>query len=315
MDNRTALRRRPTGGPSGNRSRRVEPWMYLVPAAVVLGGMLVYPLYQLVLVSFFDYRQPQVTGAEPLRFVGWQNYRELLADAQFWEVLLNTVGFAAACVAGTLAVGGALAVLATRLTPWVRTLLFLAALGAWATPAVTGSAVWLLLFDPTLGPVNQALAGLGLTEFAGHSWTYDKWSAFGLVGAQVVWCSFPFVMVTLYAGIRAIPGEVVEAARLDGASTSRIAWSVMLPILRPAVTIVTIQSIIWDFKIFTQIYVMTGGGGIAGQNLVLNVYAYQKAFASGQYGLGSAIGVITTLLLLLITLVYLRALRRQGEVL
>ncbi|MEU0239378.1 sugar ABC transporter permease [Nocardiopsis sp. NPDC006198] len=315
MDNRTALRRRPTGGPSGNRSRRVEPWVYLVPAAVVLGGMLVYPLYQLVLVSFFDYRQPQVTGAEPLRFVGWQNYRELLADAQFWEVLLNTVGFAAACVAGTLAVGGALAVLATRLTPWVRTLLFLAALGAWATPAVTGSAVWLLLFDPTLGPVNQALAGLGLTEFTGHSWTYDKWSAFGLVGAQVVWCSFPFVMVTLYAGIRAIPGEVVEAARLDGASTSRIAWSVMLPILRPAVTIVTIQSIIWDFKIFTQIYVMTGGGGIAGQNLVLNVYAYQKAFASGQYGLGSAIGVITTLLLLLITLVYLRALRRQGEVL
>ncbi|MFJ9553774.1 carbohydrate ABC transporter permease [Nocardiopsis sp. NPDC101807] len=289
--------------------------MYLVPAAVVLGGMLVYPLYQLVLVSFFDYRQPQVTGAEPLRFVGWQNYRELLADGQFWEVLLNTVGFAAACVAGTLAVGGALAVLATRLTPWVRTVLFLAALGAWATPAVTGSAVWLLLFDPTLGPVNQALAGLGLTEFTGHSWTYDKWSAFGLVGAQVVWCSFPFVMVTLYAGIRAIPGEVVEAARLDGASTSRIAWSVMLPILRPAVTIVTIQSIIWDFKIFTQIYVMTGGGGIAGQNLVLNVYAYQQAFASGQYGTGSAIGVITTLLLLLITLVYLRALRRQGEVL
>jgi N,N'-diacetylchitobiose transport system permease protein len=90
---------------------------------------------------------------------------------------------------------------------------------------------------------------------------------------------------------------------------------VMLPMLRPAVTIVNIPSIIWDFKIFTQIYIMTGGGGIAGQNLVLNVYAYQKAFASGQYGLGSAIGVITTLLLLLITLVYLRALRRQGEVL
>ncbi|GAB3715545.1 sugar ABC transporter permease [Nocardiopsis nanhaiensis] len=289
--------------------------MYLLPALVVLGGMLVYPLYQLVLVSFFDYRQPQVTGAEPLRFVGWDNYRALLGDDQFWEVLLNTVVFAGACVVGTLAVGGALAVLATRLTPWVRTLLFLAALGAWATPAVTGSAVWLHLFDPTLGPVNQVLTGLGLSEFAGHSWTYDKWSAFALVGAQVVWCSFPFVMVTLYAGIRAIPVEVVEAARLDGASTARIAWSVMLPILRPAVTIVTILSIIWDFKIFTQIFIMTGGGGIAGQNLVLNVYAYQQAFSSGQYGLGSAIGVVTTLLLLLITLVYLRALRRQGEVL
>ncbi|QBI54026.1 carbohydrate ABC transporter permease [Streptomonospora litoralis] len=297
------------------RSGRLEPWMYLAPALAVLGALLVYPLYQLVLVSFYDYRQPQVTGVEPLRFIGWENYRELLADPQFWEVLANTVGFAAACVAGTIAVGGTLAVLATRLSAWVRTLLFLAALGAWATPAVTGSAVWLFLFDPSLGPVNQALTALGFTGFEGHSWTYTKWSAFGLVLSQVVWCSFPFVMVTLYAGIRAIPGEVIEAARLDGASTRRIALSVMLPMLRPAMAVVTIQSIIWDFKIFTQIYIITGGGGIAGQNLVLNVYAYQQAFAAGEYGLGSAIGVVTTLLLLVISLLYLRALRRRGEVL
>src|SRR5690606_29370308 len=256
--------RRPGGTASGRR--RLEPWMYLVPALAVLGAMLVYPLYQLVLVSFFDYRQPQVTGAEPLRFTGLANYRALLSDPQFWEVLLNTVVFAGACVLGTILLGGALAVLATRLSPWVRTALFLAALGAWATPAVTGSAVWLFLFDPTLGPVNQVLAGLGLTEFAGHSWTYTKTSAFVLVASQVLWCSFPFVMITLYAGIRAIPEEVIEAARLDGASTARIARSVMLPMLRPAMTIVTIQSIIWDFKIFTQIYIMTNGGGIAGQN-------------------------------------------------
>ena len=308
-------RRGPGAASPGARRRSLEPWMYLVPALAVLGTMLVYPLYQLVLVSFYDYRQPQVTGAEPLRFTGLENYARLFSDARFWEVLANTVVFAAACVVGTLAVGGGLAVLATRLSPWVRTLLFLAALGAWATPAVTGSAVWLFLFDPLLGPVNQALAGLGLEGFTGHSWTYGKWSAFGLVWSQVVWCSFPFVMVTLYAGIRAIPGEVIEAARLDGASTGRIALSVMLPMLRPAMTIVTIQSIIWDFKIFTQIYIMTGGGGIAGQNLVLNVYAYQQAFASSQYGLGSAIGVVTTVLLLLITLLYLRTLRRQGEVL
>ncbi|WP_026124338.1 carbohydrate ABC transporter permease [Nocardiopsis baichengensis] len=307
--------RRPGGTAPGARRRALEPWMYLLPALAVLGALLVYPLYQLVLVSFYDYRQPQVTGAEPLRFIGLENYASLVSDPQFWEVLANTAVFAAACVLGTLAVGGGLAVLATRLSPWVRTLLFLAALGAWATPAVTGSAVWLFLFDPLLGPVNQALVAIGLEGFSGHSWTYAKWPAFGLVWTQVVWCSFPFVMVTLYAGIRAIPEEVIEAARLDGASTGRIARSVMLPMLRPAMTVVTVQSIIWDFKIFTQIYIMTGGGGIAGQNLVLNVYAYQQAFASSQYGLGSAIGVVTTVLLLLITLLYLRTLRRQGEVL
>jgi N,N'-diacetylchitobiose transport system permease protein len=76
--------------------------------------------------------------------------------------------------------------------------------------------------------------------------------------------------------------------------------------------VVTIQSVIWDFKVFTQIYVMTSGGGIAGQNLVLNVYAHQKAFAASEYGLGSAIGVVMLLLLLVVTLVYL-LLRRQGE--
>ncbi|SKA39489.1 carbohydrate ABC transporter membrane protein 1, CUT1 family [Marinactinospora thermotolerans DSM 45154] len=299
----------------GRRRGRFEHWFYLSPALVVLAALLVYPLYQLVLVSLYDYRQAQVSGAQPLRFIGFDNYATLLGDPRFWGVLGNTVVFAAACVVGTLLVGGALAVLATRLRPWVRTVLFLTALGAWATPAVTGSAVWLFLFDPTLGLVNQVLVGVGLEGFAGHSWTYEKWSAFGLVGAEVIWCSFPFVMVTLYAGITSIPEEVVEAARLDGASTLRIAHSIMLPMLRPVLAIVTIQSIIWDFKIFTQIYIMTGGGGISGQNMVLNVYGYQQAFAASQYGLGSAIGVITSLLLLAITLVYLRALRRNGEVL
>lgn len=297
------------------RHGRFEPWFYLIPAFVVLGVMLVYPIYQLVLVSMFDYRQPQVTGTEPLRFVGLDNYRRLFVDPQFWEVLSNTVIFAVLCVCGTLAVGIALAVLATRLRPWVRTTLFLVAMAAWATPAMTGSAVWLFLFDPTLGLVNQVLVGVGFDGFAGHSWTYEKWSAFGLVAAQVIWCSFPFVMVAVYAGITSVPTEVIEAARIDGASTPRVAWSVLIPMLRPVLTIVTIQSIIWDFKIFTQIYVMTRGGGIDGQNLVLNVYAYQQAFAANSYGMGSAIGVVLTLLLLAITLVYLHIRRRGGEVL
>ena len=131
-----------------------------------------------------------------------------------------------------------------------------------------------------------------------------------MVGATVVWHSFPFVMVTLYAGIQAIPTSVLEAAALDGAGAWQQFWQIIVPMLRPLLAIVVIQSIIWDFKVFTQIYVMTNGGGIAGQNLVLNVYAYQKAFGSSEYGLGSAIAVVMTLILLVFTLLYLRALRR-----
>ncbi|MDX3521632.1 sugar ABC transporter permease [Streptomyces scabiei] len=289
------------------RRRDVTPWLHLAPALVVLGALLVYPVYQLGLISLLEYTQAQVSGGEPTSFQGLGNYERLFADAEFRRVLLSTVVFAAACVVSTLAVGCALAVLLTRVRAVPRLALMLAALGAWATPAITGSTVWLLLFDPDFGPVNRLL-GLG-----DHSWTYGRYSAFLLVLLEVVWCSFPFVMVTVYAGIRSVPSEVLEAAALDGASQWRIWRSVLAPMLRPVLVVVTLQSIIWDFKVFTQIYVMTGGGGIAGQNLVLNVYAYQKAFASSQYSLGSAIGVVMLVILLAVTLVYLRLLRRQGE--
>ena len=294
---------------------RFEHWFYLAPALLVLIALLGYPLFQLINVSLYDYRQAQVSGNAPLEFIGLGNYRSLMEDPEFWQVLGNTVLFASACVILTLLVGASLAVLATRLRPWIRGTLFAVSLGAWATPAVTGSAVWLFLFDPTQGLINKMLAGIGLSQFTDHSWTYEKWSAFGLVASEVVWCSFPFVMVTVYAGIQGISAEVIEAARLDGASMPRIFGSIMLPMLRPIVIIVTIQSIIWNFKIFSQIYIMTNGGGIAGQNMVLNVYGYQQAFAASLYGLGSALGVIMTVLLLIVTLVYLRLLKRNGEVL
>ncbi|MGW0873585.1 carbohydrate ABC transporter permease [Streptomyces sp. NPDC002740] len=290
------------------RSRAgLTPWLYLAPALVVLAALLAYPVYQLGLISLFRYTQAQVSGGQPTTFRGFGNYADVFSDDRFWQVLLSTVVFAAACVVCTLAVGCALAVLLTRVRALPRLALMLAAMGAWATPAVTGSTVWLFLFDPDFGPVDRLL-GLG-----DHSWTYGRFSAFFLVLLEVVWCSFPFVMVTVYAGIRSVPSEVLEAAALDGASQWRIWRSVLAPMLRPILVVVTIQSVIWDFKVFTQIYVMTNGGGIAGQNLVLNVYAYQQAFASSQYGLGAAIGVVMLLILLAVTLVYLRLLRRQGE--
>jgi N,N'-diacetylchitobiose transport system permease protein len=293
-------------GPARRKKDGRAAAIYLAPAGILLVGLMAYPLYQLVQISLYDYGQPQASGAAPLVFTGFANYAELFGDEQFWSVLLATVIFAAVCVAGSLLVGTALAVLASRVRAVPRMLLFLSALGAWATPAMAGSYVWLFLFDRDFGLVNEILGT------PGHSWTFGQTSTFALVAAEVIWCSFPFVMVTMYAGIKAIPGEVIEAAQLDGATWTRTATQVLLPILKPLIIIATIQSIIWDFKIFTQIYVMTNGGGVAGRNLVLNVYAYQKAFAGEEYGLGSAIGVVMTVLLMLITVLYLRAQRRSG---
>ncbi|GAB7048172.1 carbohydrate ABC transporter permease [Catenuloplanes indicus] len=289
------------------RKRQFAPLWMLLPAAAVLLPLFVYPIYQLGLLSVLDFRQAQVSGGQPTRFIGFDNYAELMSAPRFWSVLWATVVFAAALVVVTLAVGAALAVLLTKISRWAAIALSLAAMAAWAAPAMTGSTVWMFLFDTNLGLVNRVLG------WEGHNWTYERFSAFALVGAVVVWHSFPFVMVTLYAGIKALPEQVLEAAQLDGAGPWRSFWSITVPMLRPVIAIVVIQSIIWDFKIFTQIYVMTNGGGIAGQNLTLNVYAYQQAFASSEYGLGSAIGVVMMLILLAVTLVYLRMLRRSGE--
>ncbi|MER5865920.1 sugar ABC transporter permease [Kitasatospora sp. NPDC002040] len=289
------------------RRRVPAPVWLLLPAALVLVPLFGYPMYQLGLLSVLDFGQPQASGGVPATLAGLANYTQLLGDRQFWDVLLQTLVFAGGCVLATLAVGGALAVLLTRAGRRSRLFLMFAALGAWAAPAMTGSTVWMFLLDTNSGLVNEIL---GTT---GHNWMYDKWPAFVIVGAVVVWHSFPFVMITLYAGIQAIPVSVLEAAKLDGASAFATARLVLLPMLRPLLVIVVIQSVIWDFKVFTQIYVMTTGGGIAGQNLVLNVYAYQQAFASSDYSLGAAIGVLMTLILLAVTALYIRALRRSGE--
>lgn len=152
-----AARHSPPRGPV-RRKERLTPWLYLAPALLVLAALLAYPVYQLGLISLLEYTQAQVSGGEPTSFQGLGNYEELFSDAQFWHVLLATVLFAAACVLGTLTAGCALAVLLTRVRALPRLLVMLAALGAWATPAVTGSTVWVFLFDADLGPVNRCWA-------------------------------------------------------------------------------------------------------------------------------------------------------------
>ena len=228
-----------------------------------------YPIYQLVLISLYDYGQEQVSGGAPLEFLGLGNYQKLLGDQQFWGVFGQTVAFAAVCVVGTLLVGAFLAILATRVRTWVRMTLFLAALGAWSTPAVAGSTIWLFLFDANFGFVNEVLG------IQGFSWTFDKWTAFGLVAAQVIWCSFPFVMVTLYAGIKAIPGEVVEAATLDGASRFRFLWQVLFPLVAPGLVATSVLSFIhaWNDFLFAKTFIISA---VENQTLPLALQVFVK---------------------------------------
>jgi N,N'-diacetylchitobiose transport system permease protein len=216
-------------------------------------------------------------------------------------------------VALTVGVGTAVALLLVRLGPWLRGLLTSAIMVAWAVPAVTGTYVWVFLFDARSGAVMRALSALGLVDPASTNWFTERLPFYAIATMNVVNHGFPFVAVTVLAGLVTVPQDLYEAAALDGAGAWRRFWSVTVPVLRPVFAVVTILSTIWDFKVFTQIYLMPGGSGTNRDVLNLGTWSYITAISQNRYGLGAAVAVLLTLLLMAITAVYLRTLFRQEE--
>lgn len=312
----------PVGGAGRERRNRAAgtgitpgwlPWLLQVPALVVLFGLLVYPLARVAILSVQDFGLRELVTGEST-WVGLDNFREVLTDPLLWKVALpNTVVFAAVNVFLTVALGTAVALLLARLGPWARGVLTSTIMVAWAMPAVTGTYVWVYLFDARDGFVMQTLGSLGLVDPETTNWFTERIPFYAIATANVVHHGFPFVAVTVLAGLMTVPREMLEAASLDGAGAWRRFRHVTMPLLKPVFAVVTILSTIWDFKVFTQIYLMPGGSGTNREVLNLGTWSYITAISQNRYGLGAAIAVLLTLLLLVITAVYLRTLFRQEE--
>jgi N,N'-diacetylchitobiose transport system permease protein len=278
-----------------------------------MGGLLLYPLLRVVLISLQDFGLRQLVSGRT-SWVGFDNYAELLGDADLWRTVLpNTVVFAVVAVALTVVVGTLVALLLARLRPLTRGIVTTAIMVAWAVPAVTGTYVWIFLFTPGDGLAVQALDALGLTDAATANPFASRISFYGVATLNVVHHGFPFVALTVLAGLLTVPQEVTEAAIVDGAGAWRRFWSVTFPMLRPVFAVVTVLSTIWDFKVFTQIYLMPGGDGVNRGVLNLGTWSYVESFAQNRYGLGAAIAVLLTVLLLIITVGYLRLLFKEDE--
>ncbi len=303
---RPGLRRR-------RRRQLVAPWLLLAPALAILATLLFWPLVRMVDLSLQDYGLRELNRKET-NYVGFDNYRDILADDYLWSTVLpNTIGFAVAAVGCTVAFGTLVALFLYRLPALWRTICSSAIMVAWAMPAVTGTYVWVWLFDPTNGLASKVLAGLGWIDPHQVNWFADRLGFYSIVLLNVVHHGFPFVAVTVLAGLMTIPNELYEAARMDGASATRQFWSITVPMLKPVFAVVTILSTIWDFKVFAQIYLMPGGDGGNRDVFNLGVWSYIESFAQHKYGYGSAIAVLLTLALLAITIVYLRTLFREDE--
>ena len=278
----------------------------------MLAGLLLWPLIRVVLFSFQDYGLREIVSGEP-NFIGAENYVEVLTSPTLWTVVLpNTVGFAALAVFGTVAFGTLVALLLQSLGTFWRTVVASAIMAAWAMPAVTGTYVWIWIFDADRGIFNQVMMELGLMDEP-VNWFTNRWSFYAIVLLNVIHHGFPFVAVTVLAGLLGVPKETLEAASLDGAGAWRRFWSITFPQLNQVFAVVIILSTIWDFKVFAQVYLMPGGAGSNREVLNLGVWSYVESFGQNRYGFGSAIAVLLTLMLLAITVVYVRRLLKEDQ--
>lgn len=305
------------GGPGPRRRRAItiaaaRPWLLLAPALIVLAVLLLWPLVRVLIFSFQDYGLREIVSGDT-NFIGVDNYVEALTDPQLWSVVLpNTVIFAVLAVLCTVVLGTLVAILMTNLSVLWRTVVGSAIMVAWAMPAVTGTYVWVWIFDADNGIVNQLLMGAGLMDEP-FNWFTNRWTFYLIVLINVVHHGFPFVAITVMAGLLGVSKEMLEAAQMDGAGPIRRFFQIIFPSLKQVFTVVIILSTIWDFKVFGQVYLMPGGSGTNRNVLNLGVWSYVESFGQNRYGFGSAIAVLLTLVLLVITVIYIRVLMKEDE--
>ncbi len=297
--------------------RRLAPYLLLLPSAAAIGLLLVWPAIQLAVFSLQDYGLPQVMGTMPTQWTGLANFRLVLTDPVFWSSLRISVLFAVVVVPLTLVTGTLVGLLLNRLGRKMAAFVSTAALLAWAMPAVSASVIFVWLFDPDGGLADYLLVRLpswlgGGAHWSGYSWTNAPLPAYTVITLLVVWQGFPFIAVSVLAGLKTIPSELLEAARVDGAGPWRTFWKITYPLLKPIFMVLLLLSVIWDFGIFTQAYIVTGELGNRDE-FNLGILAYSKAFTMPPaYGVASALALVLTIVLLLVTAGYVRASVRQG---
>jgi N,N'-diacetylchitobiose transport system permease protein len=245
-------------------------------------------------------------------WVGFDNYTQALSDPQFWEITIRTLVFTAALVIGTLLVALFVALLMRHLNPVVRVVLQVTLVLAWATPVIATTTVFQWIFDQQYGILNKTLDRLGFHGFIGYSWFSTGASTLTVIGLLILWQAVPFVAFTLYAGLIGVPKEQYEAAGIDGASAWQTFWAVSWPAIRPILTMVTFLSVLWDFKVFGQVWAIRQGGPDGGST-TLPIYLYLKGVAGSHFGAAAAIATLMLLVLVALTARYVQLLVRTQE--
>ncbi|MEU5694683.1 sugar ABC transporter permease [Actinosynnema sp. NPDC020468] len=290
----------------------------VLPVVVVVGALVLYPLAQGVYFTFTDVNEASIANPvldRPATYVGvgLRNYLNVLsgdpAYGSFWSTLARTLVWTFGCVFFHYTIGLALALLLNRPVRGravYRVLLML----PWAVPAFISAFAWKYLFNAKYGLVNQALGALGLP---GPVWLgQSDWALVAVVIVNV-WLGVPFMMVALLGGLQAIPGDLFEAAEVDGASAWQRFRHVTLPGLRSVSSTVVLLGVIWTFNMFAVVYLVTGANP---NTRILVTYAFERFFsgATRDFAIASTYGVLILSVLLVFAAAHRRALRAGGEV-
>lgn len=284
---------------------RTEGWVMLAPALAVYLLFAVYPMADVVIMSFSKWNG--LTPDAP--FVGLDNYRFVLtSDPVFWGALVNTVWWTVLSLLIPNLVSFGLALALNQALPGrasLRVVFYLPVIIA----SIAVATIWKWMYDPFFGLFNAMLTSWG---FQAWDWLGDKKIALWSVFAAHVWQSVGFAMVLFLAGLQAVSATLVEAARIDGAGRWAVFRHVTLPALKPTIAIVLVLSLINSLKAFDIVYGMTGGGP-AQSTQMLAMWAYAQAMQLGNFGRGAAISVILLLMTLVVVVPYLRWLLKSQE--
>lgn len=288
------------------------PYALVTPSVAVIVGILAFPLAMLGWLSLQNYGLRELIAHQG-EWVGLDNYTTILKDQLFHQVVIRTLLFTVACVVLTIVLSTLISLLLLKVRPAIRVLIASALVFVWATPVVVTVDIWQWMFDYEFGVINYLLTQLRVGNYIHHNWFDNPVQGLAVIGLIVVWGAIPFVTITLFAGLLQVPGDIVDAARVDGANAWQSFWHVTVPILKPILLIVTCLSTIWDFGVFNQIYIMLNQRP-SSDYFVIAIYSYRESFGVTKYGLGATIAVIMVLILLAVTFFYVRETLREADV-
>jgi len=276
-------------------SRSFKHWS-LLPGVLLLAALTLYPLANLVRMSVSTIEFAE--GSEIWRFTPRANLAQLLADDVLRPALVNTLVFVVVSVAAEMIIGLALAIAVAGLVrgkQWVRTAMILPIL----VPPVAIGSMWKLMYNYDFGIFNQTLTALGLAPV---NWLGSTSLALTSVIVVDIWHWVPFVFLILFAAVEGLPTDLLEAARVDGATRWQVVWRIMIPLLRPAIIVAFLFRTILAFKVFDEVYLLTSGGPGTATELV-NLHLYKVFFEQNQLGYGAllSLAVIAAIVAFLVT--------------